>query len=99
LVSILNAIVRDIGNILGLSITFLMYLTPVLYAKPQTGILYHLTQYNPMYYFISTGRDMIFYGRINEVKGFLFSTLFSAILFVVALVIFHLTETRIAERI
>lgn len=99
LVSILNAVVRDIGSILGLGITFLMYLTPVLYAKPRIGILSHMTQYNPMYYFISTGRDLIFYGRLNEVQGFIFSTLFSVVLFVVALVIFHLTETRIAERI
>jgi len=99
LFSILNAIVRDIGNILGLGITFLMYLTPILYAKPHFGILAQLTKYNPMYYFVATGKDLIFYGQINEVQGFLFSTLFSVILFVVALVIFHLTETRITERI
>lgn len=99
LISILNAIVRDIGNILGLGITFLMYLTPILYAKPHWGILAHLTKYNPLYYFVATGRDLIFYGQINEIQGFLFSVLFSVGIFVTALVIFHLTETRIAERI
>lgn len=99
LVSILNAIVRDIGTILGLGITFMMYLTPVLYAKPRFGILAILTKYNPMYYFVSTGRDMVLFGRINEADGFLFSALFSVVLFIVSLVIFHLTETRIAERI
>lgn len=99
LVSIMNAIVNDIGNILSLSITFLMYLTPVLYAIPKAGILSHVTQYNPMYYFVSAGRDLILDGRINEIQGFLFSVLFSVALFVIGLVIFHLTETRIAERI
>lgn len=99
LVSLMNAIVNDIGNILGLAITFLMYLTPVLYAKPEIGLLSHATQYNPMYYFVSAGRDLILDGRISEVQGFLFSVLFSAALFVIGLVIFHLTETRIAERI
>lgn len=99
LVAIMNAIVNDIGNILSMGITFLMYLTPVLYAHPKTGILSHATKYNPMYYFVSAGRDLILDGRINEIQGFLFSVLFSVALFVVGLVIFHLTETRIAERI
>lgn len=99
LVSVMNALVNDIGNILSLAITFLMYLTPVLYAKPKIGILSEVTQYNPMYHFVSAGRDLILSGRINDVNGFLCSAAFSAVLFAVALVIFHLTETRIAERI
>lgn len=99
LVSIMNAIVNDIGNILSLAITFLMYLTPVLYAKPKIGILSQVTQFNPMYHFISAGRDLILSGRINDIQGFLYSVAFSAVLFSIALVIFHLTETRIAERI
>lgn len=99
LVSIMNAIVNDIGNILSLAITFLMYLTPVLYAKPKIGILSQVTQFNPMYHFVSAGRDLILNGRINDMHGFLYSAAFSAALFTVALVIFHLTETRIAERI
>jgi lipopolysaccharide transport system permease protein len=99
LVSIMNAIVNDIGTILSLGITFLMYLTPVLYAHPKTGILSQVTKYNPMHYFVSAGRDLILDGRINEIQGFLFSVIFSVALFIAALVIFHLTETRIAERI
>ena len=99
LLSIMNAIVRDTGNMLSLGITFLMYLTPVLYAKPRIGILSIVTRYNPMHHFVSSGRDLIFNGRIGDTKGFLFSVLFSIILFTVALVIFHLTETRIAERV
>ena len=99
LVSIMNAIVNDIGNILSLGITFLMYLTPVLYANPKIGILSHATQYNPMYHFVSAGRDLILNGQITEVQGFLYSAVFSAAFFTAGLVIFHLTETRIAERI
>ena len=76
LVAIMNAIVRDIGNILTLAITLLMYLTPVLYAKPKIGILSQLTQYNPMYHFVAAGRDLILSGRINDIGGFLFSALF-----------------------
>ena len=99
IMSILNAIIRDTGNLLTLGITFLMYLTPVLYAKPQTGILANATKFNPMYYFVSAGRDLMISGNITELQGFLYSVLFSVVVFICALMIFHLTETRIAERI
>lgn len=99
LVAAINAIVRDIGRILPMAITFLMYLTPVLYAKPKIGILAHATKYNPMYYFVSGGRDLILTGKISEINGFIYSTIFSIILFLGAMLVFHLTETRIAERV
>ena len=47
--SLVNGVVRDIGNILGVVLTFLMFLTPVLYAKPTIGILSHDSIYNPQY--------------------------------------------------
>ncbi|MFX0198261.1 MAG: ABC transporter permease, partial [Candidatus Hodarchaeota archaeon] len=39
ILSLLNAVMRDVGNMISLLITFLMFLTPVLYARPTTGIL------------------------------------------------------------
>jgi lipopolysaccharide transport system permease protein len=99
ILSILNGIFRDIGNMLSMLMTFLMFLTPVLYARPSTGILNTITNYNPLYYLISVPRDLILTGTITELKGFLVSSIMSFVLFIVCLVTFHLTETRVAERI
>jgi len=99
ILSLLGGIMRDIGNALSILITFLMFLTPVLYAKPITGIIATITHYNPLYYLVSTPRDLILTGTIPEVKGFLITSIFSIIIFIVCLVVFHLTETRVAERI
>jgi lipopolysaccharide transport system permease protein len=99
LLSLLNAALRDIGNVLSLLITFLMFLTPILYTKPKTGILMQITQYNPLYYMVSTARDFILTGAIAELTGFLISTAVSFVTFVICLTLFHLTETRISERI
>jgi len=99
ILSILNGIVRDIGNALSIFITFLMFLTPVLYAKPKVGILSSITELNPLYYLVSTPRELILMGTISEWKGFLISSITSAVIFLVCLVIFHLTETRVSERI
>jgi lipopolysaccharide transport system permease protein len=97
--SLLNGIVRDIGNILSILMTFLMFLTPILYAKPTTGILARITNYNPLYYLTSAPRQLVLTGTILEWKGFLISSAISIIIFIICLIIFHLTETRVTERI
>ena len=99
--ALLNSVMRDIGRALPMVLTFLMFLTPVLYAKPQTGILLHITRYNPLYYFISVARDFILKGTAapTEFRGFLFSSLGALGIFVIGLTVFHLIEKRIAERI
>jgi len=99
ILSLLNGVVRDIGNILPVLMTFLMFLTPVLYANPTAGILATVTTYNPLYYLVSVPRDLILMGTISEWKGFLTASILSVIVFMVCLVVFHLTETRVAERI
>ena len=99
ILSILNGIMRDIGKIIAVLMTFLMFLTPVLYAKPTAGILATVTNYNPLYYLISVPRELVLKGTIPEWKGFLITSVASLIIFMICLIVFHLTETRVAERI
>jgi len=99
ILSLVNGVVRDIGNILGVLLTFLMVLTPVLYAKPTVGILADATKYNPLYYLVSAPRDLILMGRVTELNRFFVTSIISIIIFIACLFIFHLTETRVAERI
>jgi len=97
--SLLNGLMRDVGNILPVLLTFLMFLTPVFYTKPKIGILTPLTRFNPLYYLISVPRDLILAGSTVEWRGFLITSGVSFMIFLISLLIFHLTETRIAERI
>ncbi len=99
ILSLLNGVVRDIGNMLSVLMTFLMFLTPILYVKPTTGILARITEYNPLYYLVSAPRDLVLMGKVPELKGFLIASAISLIIFLICLIAFHLTETRIAERI
>lgn len=99
IVALLNSIVRDTGNLLTALISFYMYLTPILYAKPKVGILSQLANINPMHYFIAAGRDVVLTGYISEPGGFIVSTIFAFVILFFGLMVFHLTETRITERI
>lgn len=97
--SLLNGIMRDIGNTISMLMMFLMFLTPVLYEKPSSGLLADLTRYNPLYYLVTIPRDLALYGTTFEWKGFILATALSVVIFAICLIVFHLTETRVAERI
>jgi lipopolysaccharide transport system permease protein len=99
ILSILNGIMRDIGNIISIFMTFFMFLTPVLYPKPETGILAQITKYNPLFYLVSVPRDIILTGHSGEWPGFRIAVILSILIFAGCLYIFHLTETRVTERI
>ena len=99
ILSILNGIMRDIGNAISILLTFLMLLTPVLYAKPQTGAMAEITHYNILYYLVAFPRDLILKGNAAGLKGYLVSSGTAAAVLLVCLFSFHLAETRVAERI
>jgi lipopolysaccharide transport system permease protein len=99
LFSLLNAVLRDIGNILSVLLTFLMFMTPVFYTKPANGILSIITAYNPLFYLVSVPRDIILSGHTTNLYGFITASILSAIIFIVCIVVFHITEVRIAERV
>jgi lipopolysaccharide transport system permease protein len=94
-----NAVVRDIANILSVGITFLMLLTPILYQKPAEGVLAVMIKFNPIYYLIGGARDLIIMGEISDLLGFWISSGVSFFFFMFCLICFHLTETRITERV
>jgi lipopolysaccharide transport system permease protein len=97
--SILNGIIRDFGSLLSILTTYLLFGTPVLYGKPTAGLLSLVTTYNPLYYLISVPRDLSLVGSTSEWLGFAISSGLGIAIFFFSLVVFHLTEARLAERI
>ncbi len=99
ILSLVNAVVRDAANGISILVTFLMFATPILYAKPATGLMAAVTRYNPLYYLVSTPRDLLLLGTIKDLPAFLYSTAFSIVVFGLCWMAFHLTETKVTERI
>ena len=99
ILSIMNSVVRDFAGGVTMLITFLLFMTPILYADTQTGFLATLTQYNPFYYLVVVPRDIVLTGGTVLWTGYMLSVLLAIGAFFLGWLIFHLTETRIAERI
>lgn len=99
LLSVLNGIMRDISKLVSILMTFALFLTPVLYPKPDHGLLAALTRFNPLYYLVCVPRNFLLLGERLDLQGFLGCSLLAVVLFFLCLLVFHLAETRVSERI
>jgi lipopolysaccharide transport system permease protein len=97
--ALLNGVMTDIGKALPIFLSFLMFLSPILYLKPLgDGLLSRISNYNPLYYLSAVPRELIIFGHSLELTGYFCAVGLSIIFFIVGIYMFHLTETRVAER-
>ncbi len=96
---LVNVMVRDVGNVVGMATSFLMFLTPVLYPAPQEGLLAKLMKCNPLTALVTASRDMVFTGYLTNAFGFAWAAALALFFFFFAWRLFHLGEPRMAERI
>lgn len=97
--SLLHVVARDVGNALTTLLTFGLFLTPVLYAKPATGLLALASDWNPLYHLVVAGRDLALAGAIAQPAAFAASSLLAFGVLVVGTLVFHVSESRLAERV
>ena len=100
LLAMANLFYRDVKYLFELLITIWMFLTAVLYPVSQVGgTMATVMAFNPMTPIIEGYRDVLLRGRFPDPSTFLITTAASAILLVVAWVIFHRGESEFAENI
>ena len=99
MLALLNAVLRDVANIVSLSSTFLLFITPVLYPEPKVGFFKAFTAFNPLAALVSGPRDLVIKGYLTQPTAYIFYSSLSLIIFIIAWRLFHLAEIRIAERV
>ena len=99
MLSLLNAVLRDVANIVSLSTTFLLFITPVLYPEPKAAFFKAFTVFNPLAALVSGPRDLVIKGYLTQPVSYLFYSGLSLAIFLISWRLFHLAEIRIAERI
>lgn len=97
MVSSLNTIFRDMERIVGLLLTMLFYLTPILYPSRTVPEDYKIFfELNPMANLINMWRDLFMEGIFNWVE-FQSIALFSMICLLIGIASFKLLNKRFAE--
>ena len=79
------------------TITFLMFLTPVLY--PISADKSFLFRLNPLASLVNAPRDLIVYGYIQQPIDYIVSSILAVLIFLLAWRVFHIVETKIPERL
>jgi lipopolysaccharide transport system permease protein len=88
----------DVGRIVPMSMQFLMYLTPVVYALPKSGTMATLLQLNPLTALIVTGRAWLTGSASPMLLQFLLVLGISLLLLLLGWVLFRLAMTVLVER-
>jgi lipopolysaccharide transport system permease protein len=99
LITPIGLIYTDIAKIINTGISFLMYLTPVVYAMPKGGFFALLFKFNPLTYIINDARNSITNQPIESLPLNLIFLFFSLIILMIGLVIFRKSMPIIIEKI
>lgn len=90
---------KDIGKIISMGLQLLMYVTPVVYAIPKTGIMKTVMELNPFTPMILTARDLIV-GFPPEYLTYYFIVIaISVPLFLLALLFYRVSIPVLVERL
>ncbi|MNG28898.1 hypothetical protein D3C84_1142360 [compost metagenome] len=89
---------NDIAKIISMGLSFLMYVTPVVYAIPKEGLMKTLMEVNPLTPLVLTARDLAT-GQTPEYMMYYLVIMLTCIpLFFVGLVFYRISIPIIVER-
>jgi lipopolysaccharide transport system permease protein len=99
ILSLAAGVLRDIPNVMGIIMTALMLLTPILFQAPQATAFEYINAWNPLNFLVNGVRDLVLRGAMNAPSGYLYSAIFAIVIFLLGWRVFYFAQTKIAERI
>jgi lipopolysaccharide transport system permease protein len=97
--SMISIVAIDINRIVEMGMTFLMYLTPIIYSsKVKIALVQDIIKWNPLTYLVCSARDIIIYGKLYDTSGYFICSGFSILLFMLSWRLFFISEDKIIER-
>ena len=99
LVSMISIVAVDVSKALNMAMGLMMYTTPLIYSDTVSSpVVQTIIKWNPLTYLVCSARDIILYGRLYDVTGYLLCTGLSVFIFLVSWRLFYVSEDRIIER-
>lgn len=98
LITPLGLLYNDVAKFVSLSMRFIMYVTPVVYTIPESGIMKTLMELNPLTPLIVVVRNSLLGLELLYVDYFLIITALIIPLFIIALAVYRVSIPVIVER-
>lgn len=89
----------DVSRLVTMAFSLIMYLTPVVYAIPKSGLMKTVMSYNPFTPLVTTIRAVVVGQEPEFLNYFLGLTAFGFVLLIVSLVIYRISIPVIIERL
>ncbi|UJH92528.1 ABC transporter permease [Antarcticibacterium sp. 1MA-6-2] len=94
----ISMLYNDVGKVVGMGFSLLMYITPVVYAIPESGLMRTIMMANPFTPVILTGRDLLVGANPEFLTYYLIVMAFCIPLFFIALMAYRISIPIIVER-
>ena len=89
---------RDLENIWVFASRLWWFLTPIFYmVTKESGLLYTINLFNPMYYLIDISRGLLIYGQLPEMSSLLILSGFSILSVLIGYIMFTKLKRKFAE--
>ena len=95
----LSMLYKDVGKVVSMGFSFLMYITPVVYAVPNSGIMKTIMEINPFTPIIVTSRDAITGASPEYLYYFLILVAVTIPLYFIGLIFYRISIPIIVERL
>lgn len=94
----LGMLYTDIARLISLGMSFIMYITPVVYVIPKTGIMKTLMEINPLTPLLTVNKSLLLGVPMEYLTYFIWIAAVMIPLFLIALVIYRVSIPVIIER-
>ncbi len=98
IISSITVFFREFGTLWSLSLRLLWFITPIFYAIEGQQRLFLINLLNPLYYFITAGRDLVIYSRLPELYVILAILCYTLLSLICGIVIFNKLKDNFAEK-
>lgn len=97
--SMIQVVAADLTSGLNYVMGFLLYLSPIVVSRDvQSETMKAIFQWNPLTHLICSARDIILYGRLYDVNGYIYSSVFAILVFLICWRLFFVAENRLIEK-
>jgi lipopolysaccharide transport system permease protein len=90
---------NDVQQIILIATTFLMFITPVVYPPPKSGLAAAVAAWNPLTPLITVTRDWMTIGDATQISAFIFVTTGASILLFAGWILYRLALPHIIARV
>jgi ABC-type polysaccharide/polyol phosphate export permease len=92
---VLSEIYRDITNFIDIFFRYGMFISSVIFPMPNIELIQKINLFNPFNTYIVNIREFIVFGNFTNIELFLYTSLFSLVIFIISVKFMYIMENRL----